>query len=327
MSHTLNAVDALGAPFLVVDEQVFTIPEGGSNEVVNRFFKVICLLQGACWHEIIGGERIQFEAGDVLVIPFECRQLYWPLHPRGSRRIHALRLVFDPQILPPLDANPTSAAANDSTVDFISFIRQRLGEYQHLRLARNSAFQTLLAQIRREAEQRLPGHRFRVTALCTELIVTLARQLGEHHADRPAPSRRRTHLVEQAQEYLVKNLDRDITLARVAASLRISEEHLARSFKQQTGQTVFGFLQNIRIEKAKTYLLGSDRTITDIARHTGFSSVFLFSRAFKRVVGISPLAYRQQRWTESTVNFSVLKTTAPAVSRSIVPGRRAPKND
>ena len=69
------------------------------------------------------------------------------------------------------------------------------------------------------------------------------------------------------------------------------------TFKRETGQTVFHCLQQLRLEKAKTYLIGTDQSITAIAGLTGFSSVALFSRNFKRWVGKSPLQYRQERWT------------------------------
>lgn len=325
MSHTLNSVDRLGPPFSQVDEQVFVIPEGGYNEVANKFFKLVCLLDGACWHQIDGGPRVRLDAGDVLVIPRLCLQRYWPLASEGSQRVHALRLIFDTELLPPLAAEAPSLAegtsADEAETDLAAFVRRNLSDYHHVPLAHDMAAQTLLAELRKEAEERPPGYRFRVTALCTTLMVMLARQV-HRAAEREMTEhrRRRVRLAAQAREYLVKNLDHHLSLAKVAGHLRVSEEHLARVFRQETGQTVFDFLGEIRLEKAKTYLLGSELNVTEIARLTGFSSVSLFSRTFKRAVGTGPLAYRQERWTRAVPNDTVLKQSVPGRSESMIHG-------
>jgi len=326
MSHTLNSVDQLGSPFSQVDEQVFVIPEGGYNEVDNKFFKLVCLLDGECWHQIDGGPRARLSAGDVLVIPRLCVQRYWPLTSEGSQRVHALRLICDTALLPPLanDFDPATdelPGAEESEATLTLFLRRNLSSDQHLPLAHDMPMQTLMADLRREAEERAPGYRFRVTSLCTTLVVSLARLLNRA-AERgmTEPHHRRVRLVAQAREYLVKNLDLHQSLAKVAGHLRVSEEHLARVFRQETGKTVFDFLGEIRLEKAKTYLLGSEMNVTEIARQTGFSSVSLFSRNFKRATGTGPLAYRQERWTRAMQNDSVLKQSIPGRSESMIHG-------
>ena len=75
----------------------------------------------------------------------------------------------------------------------------------------------------------------------------------------------------------------------------MSEEHLARVFRKVTGQTVFDYLRTIRLENAKTLLIDSSRTLSEIAALTGFGSLSLFSRNFSQYVGQSPSAYRQAR--------------------------------
>jgi AraC-like DNA-binding protein len=101
--------------------------------------------------------------------------------------------------------------------------------------------------------------------------------------------------VVQAKEFLIRNHARDLTLGEVAWSVKKSEEHLARIFRRVTGQTVFDYLRTVRLEMAKTLLINSEKTLTEIASATGFGSLALFSRSFKQYVGINPSGYRQQR--------------------------------
>lgn len=298
MGNTLNSVEGLGPPFRSVDEQVFVIPRGGRHDIDNRLFKINFLLEGSCLHEVEGDAPVRFEPGDVIVIPRLGRQTYRVSAPRASRRVHALRLVLT---LPPFPAGHRRVPVRgDAEMDFSAFVRHHLQEVRHLPQGQDEVIRPLLTELRQEAERRRPGYRFRVTALCTSMVVQIVRRLslpaaGADRAD-VGPHRRRAYLALQAREYLVKNLDEELHLDQVAAYLGVSPEHLARAFKQETGQTVFTHLQQLRLERAKTYLIGSDRSITDVARLTGFSSVALFSRRFKRYCGLSPLAYRQERW-------------------------------
>lgn len=301
MGTTLNSVEPLGEPFHCVDEQVFVTPLDGCNDIPNRFFKIIFMLEGRCLHQIDEEARQPFEPGDVSIIPRICRQRYWALPGKKAQRLHALRLVFDPVKCPAFPAAQRPAARRgDAERDFTAFVRNHLQEVVHLRQGQDETIRPLLTELRQEAERQLPGYRFRVSALCTSVVVQLVRRL-QLNAAQAVPDRqpRRAHLALHVREFLLKNLQRELHLDEVAEQLAVSPEHLARSFKQETGQTIFWYLQQLRLEKAKTLLIGSDKTISDIAALTGYSSLSLFSRTFKRHVGPSPLQYRQQRWEQA----------------------------
>ena len=296
MGTTLNSVERLTAPFASVDEQVFVMPTGTCNEIANSAFKIIFLLEGACQLEIDDTPKVRIDAGDIIVIPCACRQRYWPLGPRDSHRLHAIRLVLD---LPLAVGQRPAAPHSDLEQDFAAYLRHHLHEVRHLPQGQDAVVRLLLTELRQEAEERRTGHRFRVSALCSMVAIEIVRRLSEHEAPAPPQRRGRARLVLHTREYLQKNLSRQLNLGEVAGHLHVSAEHLARVFKQQTGQTVFTCLQQMRLEKAKTHLIGTDRTITAIARLTGFSSVALFSRTFKRATGNSPLQYRQERWNRA----------------------------
>jgi AraC-like DNA-binding protein len=78
-------------------------------------------------------------------------------------------------------------------------------------------------------------------------------------------------------------------LARVALT---SEAHFIRTFKQTFGETPHRYLQRRRMERAMALLRETDRPVTEICLEVGFASLGTFSRTFKRVLGMSPTAYR-----------------------------------
>jgi AraC-like DNA-binding protein len=79
-------------------------------------------------------------------------------------------------------------------------------------------------------------------------------------------------------------------LARIALT---SEAHFIRTFKQTFGETPHRYLQRRRLERAMALLRETDRPVTDICLDVGFASLGTFSRTFKRVLGMSPSAYRE----------------------------------
>jgi transcriptional regulator GlxA family with amidase domain len=74
-------------------------------------------------------------------------------------------------------------------------------------------------------------------------------------------------------------------LARVSG---VSEAHFARSFKEAYGVPPHRYLLTRRIERAAALLRETDRTITDIAFQTGWSSLGTFGRTFRDITGRSP---------------------------------------
>ena len=74
----------------------------------------------------------------------------------------------------------------------------------------------------------------------------------------------------------------------------INKFYLTRVFKEQFGQTVTGYLMQLRITQAKRLLRFSDKNIEVIAQECGMSDANYFSRIFKKVEGTTPGQYRRQ---------------------------------
>ena len=82
------------------------------------------------------------------------------------------------------------------------------------------------------------------------------------------------------------------SLSFVAQSSGMSLRNFNRLFLKSTGLTPKEFLQIKRIEMAKSLLMNSPRTITDISLEVGFNSVSKFIEAFKKIEGKLPSDFR-----------------------------------
>lgn len=62
-------------------------------------------------------------------------------------------------------------------------------------------------------------------------------------------------------------------------------------FKQATGKTIFNYLNELRIVKAKKLLENGLHSISDVAEMTGFNDAYYFSKVFKKYAGTTPGRY------------------------------------
>lgn len=112
--------------------------------------------------------------------------------------------------------------------------------------------------------------------------------------------------INKAIDFIDNNLDNELTLEAIAEVANFSKFHFHRIFSSFVGETLFDFIQRIRIEKAAAKLIG-DRSaaITEIAFDVGFNNISAFSRAFKRVFGDSPTEYRKKKYSECNLNSNL----------------------
>lgn len=99
--------------------------------------------------------------------------------------------------------------------------------------------------------------------------------------------------VQETKRFIEKAYsDPDLTLYRIAETIGRPEKYISQLFKEHTGENLFDYLERIRIGKASSLLLENRLTIDEITVHVGYNSAHSFRRAFKRVKGVSPSAYR-----------------------------------
>ncbi len=82
-------------------------------------------------------------------------------------------------------------------------------------------------------------------------------------------------------------------LGRLAKAAGVCGEQLRRLSHHQHGASPKDLLTRVRMHRAATRLLDPAADLASVARSVGFSNQFNFSTAFKRILGISPSAWRQ----------------------------------
>jgi transcriptional regulator GlxA family with amidase domain len=80
---------------------------------------------------------------------------------------------------------------------------------------------------------------------------------------------------------------------RARAQDGVPERSLKRRFKAANGVPLIDYLQNLRIEHGKHLLETSDLPVEEISAEVGYADASFFRRLFKRLAGLTPLAYRR----------------------------------
>lgn len=97
-------------------------------------------------------------------------------------------------------------------------------------------------------------------------------------------------------DYLMKNVDKEVSLQEVAEVASMSKNAFCRYFKQRTNKTFFQFLIEIRIERACGLLLKNpDLSITEVSELCGFKNLSNFNRKFKEIKFMSPKMIKKTR--------------------------------
>lgn len=96
-----------------------------------------------------------------------------------------------------------------------------------------------------------------------------------------------------AKEMLVKNLQRHIIISDLALEVGLNEHKLKYGFKQVFGMGVYTYLVHARMQKARTLLEETDKSIKEIASLTGYKRTSSFIRSFKKEFSKSPAMWRK----------------------------------
>ena len=95
--------------------------------------------------------------------------------------------------------------------------------------------------------------------------------------------------------HLDAHLDEDVDLAALAKIACFSPFHFHRIFSGMVGESVKAHVRRLRLERAAGLLKRGTSPVTVLAFDAGFRSHEAFTRAFKALFGVSPLAYRRSR--------------------------------
>lgn len=95
------------------------------------------------------------------------------------------------------------------------------------------------------------------------------------------------------QEWLVRNMSKNLRLKDLTEQSGLSERSLLRRFRQATGQSPLSYLQRLRMELAEDLLKNSNLSIEEISQQCSYQDSSYFGKLFKEHAATQPAAYRK----------------------------------
>lgn len=136
-----------------------------------------------------------------------------------------------------------------------------------------------------------------VDALSNLIAVEIARYLRNPPEDLRVRTRQGVMSeadLQRIYEYVTNFENKRSNVEEIARLCNISAAHLRRSFKKATGQTVYDYVEGVRLEKMKGLLVETDLPLKEISYRIGFANHSTLSSTFKRMTGETPSEYRHR---------------------------------
>ena len=221
-----------------------------------------CVLAGE-YDEETSGHRVSVGPGQSLFKP--AGLLHWNrIGDQGSR---AVRIEFQPEKLDAFEVSyPTSLMSTENPMTY--------------ELARRMLF---------EIRGSDPVAPMVVEGLCLEILSLLLRDSLR------VESRNANDRVSECAEFIRSKFRDSFTLSDISESLGVNRTQLAREFRRVHNCTMGDYLRQVRVGHVMEQLEATDRALAEIALSAGFSDQSHCTRTFKRLVGVTPAAWRTSR--------------------------------
>jgi AraC-like DNA-binding protein len=322
LSDVLRAVRLTGAVFFVVEAStpwVMEVPDGatlapsipaGGQNVIS--YHVVT--RGACWAALADGEPVALETGDVLVFPRG--DAYMMSIARGMRggptRAEVLAFMREmstgrlPFVVSEGGGGPErlELVCGFLGCDMRPFnpLFSTLPPVLHLRAAfgpRDDPLTRLIELTIAESREHRPGGESVRVRLSELLFVEVVRR---HLATLPTGERGwlaalHDPIAGRALTMLHQRPAEPWSLDTLAREVGASRSVLAERFTEFVGQPPMQYLTHWRMQMAARRLDDASAKVASVALEVGYESEAAFSRAFKRIAGVSPSRWRAERTT------------------------------
>ena len=132
------------------------------------------------------------------------------------------------------------------------------------------------------------------------LVKTLCISLWQAYQEIPVKQYTSPKGVEEQNLFykIIHYIDEHLTsinnLTEIAEALHYNYVYISRIFKMQSGKSIYQYFSERKLVLAEQLLKEGDMSVTKIAEHLNYSSIYVFSRSFKKYFGFSPSLYEKK---------------------------------
>ncbi len=204
----------------------------------------------------------------------------------------APRLMFLPQLVSPF-------GMSHEDEDYLMPFLVQDARFPHIVPAASGLpkqIRLLMAKIHQQLPPHTTGERLCAKAYLKTILGLLVKHYAGHEGSEAVFAGRRRDLdrLRPVFDFIDRHYSDAIGVEDVASLVSMSRRTFTRFFKKVTGQTFVGFVNSLRIERARYLLASPDRTIAQVSQEVGFCNQSYFGVVFRRLGHVSAREYRKQ---------------------------------
>ncbi len=235
----------------------------------------------------IAGEKLSLSEGDLLVINAEVPHSFDHSRQTGS--------YICIKVLPKMIYFSENPMYDSKYV--IPFLQNNLLPYQFFKRTEleGSGISTIMQSMLDCWTAQEYGYEIAIKSLFLQVFLWIIRYNHKNGRTPMDPSSEVSYenirIIQKSVEFINKSFA-EITEADAAAKVNMSYSYYSRLFRRVMGKNFNDYLTTVRINEAERLLLTSDRSVTEIALATGFSTSSHFIEKFRKLKKITPKQYR-----------------------------------
>ncbi|MFM9278873.1 response regulator transcription factor [Paenibacillus jiagnxiensis] len=177
------------------------------------------------------------------------------------------------------------------SADGASGMMARLAEELHILLLELSAANELKDERRQLLDEALIHHnstpQMTVAAICDEYLSALERLIQRRKFKNKLN-------VEEVRQFIDRHFEEPLSLDRLSRLFFVSKVYLSKTFKQRYGRNITDYVLEVRMTKAREWLVEERLSIKAVAEMTGYDDISYFHRVFKKHFGVAPGEMRRK---------------------------------
>lgn len=240
----------------------------------HTFHKIIVFLAGS-GHYSIEGERYPLHPGDMIFVSRGCVH-----RPEISDREDYERyiLYISPEYLKAVGGETNLETCFDRTRERFRFVARPKKKYAEIL--------QLLAELERIPKEDAFGKELLAQSVFLRFLIIVTRAVEEsglHYVAATATDEKTVAILQ----YLCEHLTEQTSVEDLSRRFAVSKYHMMRRFKESTGSTIHSYLSSKRLLLAREMIL-EGQSATTACYDCGFQDYSAFSRAYKKLFGVSP---------------------------------------
>lgn len=149
----------------------------------------------------------------------------------------------------------------------------------------------LFEEIFQNLEMGYSSDNLEYTSFCLTYFLASFKYLDQY---REIKTVKELDIIQKSILFMKNNLENKITLDDIARSVGYSSSHFSNSFMNKTGFPPIDYYNQLKVQKACSYLQFSNLKIKEIAYKLGYYDPFHFSKSFKKETELTPKDYRKK---------------------------------